>query len=291
LADFGFASEVTSKGYQISTGVRGTTSYRAPELLQAVPRYNAKIDTWSVGCILYEFATGKKAFANDYATIQYLNSNTLPQIELDDTFSDNCKRIIKMNVERMLQLEPASRPDAGMLLQDVSHYLQSAQFQILIDGNIHRVLQRGARELETRDHPVISVVPETTGSAQRLRSPAEPKEPPDANQLHVYEDIVQKEPLDYWGWHGLCQICFEQNEIDRAIEICEFALKRSPVNMSPIILLSNLYAFVGRYDLAIDASRKLWDVRPSMFDYAFGDLIKSTGVCSGEMDMKGSLEE
>ena len=39
----------------------GTPVYMAPEVLQGRP-YNQKADMWGIGCVLYELATGKKAF-------------------------------------------------------------------------------------------------------------------------------------------------------------------------------------------------------------------------------------
>jgi serine/threonine protein kinase len=47
---------------------RGTTGYRASELLGQKSSYNQKVDIWSMGYILYELAVpGKKAFDDDVA--------------------------------------------------------------------------------------------------------------------------------------------------------------------------------------------------------------------------------
>jgi cell division cycle 2-like protein len=40
----------------------GTASYMAPEMLLGKPDYNARVDTWSLGCVMAEMLTGKTLF-------------------------------------------------------------------------------------------------------------------------------------------------------------------------------------------------------------------------------------
>lgn len=57
ICDFGLARLTTSKDKQKTEGMTdyvATRWYRAPELLLANENYDAKIEVWSVGCILAE---------------------------------------------------------------------------------------------------------------------------------------------------------------------------------------------------------------------------------------------
>ena len=49
----------------------GTEGYKAPELVNSGSTYTDKVDIWALGCIIYELATGKKAFANDEMTREF----------------------------------------------------------------------------------------------------------------------------------------------------------------------------------------------------------------------------
>src|SRR5271169_4534480 len=70
IADFGLTSEGTSKNVRDTNHGRGTTSYRAPELINTL-QYNNKVDIWAIGCVLFEVIFRKKAFLSDGAVQQY----------------------------------------------------------------------------------------------------------------------------------------------------------------------------------------------------------------------------
>uniref|UniRef100_N1R1Q8 Cell division control 2-3-like protein n=1 Tax=Aegilops tauschii TaxID=37682 RepID=N1R1Q8_AEGTA len=40
----------------------GTRSYMAPEMLLAKPRYDTRVDMWSLGCVMAEMLTGEVLF-------------------------------------------------------------------------------------------------------------------------------------------------------------------------------------------------------------------------------------
>ena len=77
IADFGTASEATSKKFNTTQFSRGTSSYRAPEVLKENAKYNNKVDIWAFGCILYELSTGQKLFPNDWAVMEYVTKGAL----------------------------------------------------------------------------------------------------------------------------------------------------------------------------------------------------------------------
>lgn len=58
--------------------------YRAPELLLGATKYNHKIDSWSIGCIIYEMIKGEKLFESEDEIEQVkaiLNKLGTPDIE------------------------------------------------------------------------------------------------------------------------------------------------------------------------------------------------------------------
>jgi len=80
LTDFGITAAATSKQAQTTRYSRGTTSYRAPELLQESPTYTNKVDIWALGCILVELAYGTRLFAEDWYVLQFVSNNSLPPL-------------------------------------------------------------------------------------------------------------------------------------------------------------------------------------------------------------------
>ncbi|XP_041418349.1 protein kinase C delta type-like [Xenopus laevis] len=61
ICDFGLAKE-NIDGQRKNYGLAGTRGYRAPEVLLQ-DEYNAAVDWWSFGVIMYEMATGKLPYS------------------------------------------------------------------------------------------------------------------------------------------------------------------------------------------------------------------------------------
>jgi serine/threonine protein kinase len=66
LTDFGVTSVAMGTSKTTIYG-RGTSGYRAPELFNpGKSYYSNRSDIWALGCIVYELATGRQVFENDY---------------------------------------------------------------------------------------------------------------------------------------------------------------------------------------------------------------------------------
>ena len=62
LADFGLSQKLGND--QLKSTVRGTYLYMAPEIV-IDRRYDAKVDLWSVGIILYECLFGRAPYKSE----------------------------------------------------------------------------------------------------------------------------------------------------------------------------------------------------------------------------------
>ena len=81
---------VPPAGSHISHGKRGTPGYVAPELLYN-GIFSAKGDIWSIGCILYELASGKMAFpaqlpngCPDPLRLYFVGQKSVPEVTKED---------------------------------------------------------------------------------------------------------------------------------------------------------------------------------------------------------------
>jgi ankyrin repeat protein len=120
LADFGLSTEASSKTNQATQYARGTPGYRAPELVvtEGDPVYNNKVDIWSMGCLLYELATGNRAFNNDWVVVEHRYERKNKEVILDNTFDDDSKKLITNFIVNMLQIEPSARASASFLSKE-----------------------------------------------------------------------------------------------------------------------------------------------------------------------------
>lgn len=78
IGDFGYTKEGTSVYAVYSTKQLGTSSYRAPELLQ-FGYFRPAVDVWALGCIFYEMVMTKPLFRDDWETSTYAQ-NPLRQV-------------------------------------------------------------------------------------------------------------------------------------------------------------------------------------------------------------------
>jgi serine/threonine protein kinase len=121
LTDFGLASETTASQLHDTTSARGSDGYRSPELASDY-KFSTKVDIWTMGCLLYELAVGRRAFCNDYAVLQYCERNEPFLICLDSFRDETAKPVISGAISRMLQKDPSQRPTAAALYDEFSSH-------------------------------------------------------------------------------------------------------------------------------------------------------------------------
>lgn len=244
MADFGITCEATSNTLRPTKNGKGTPGYRAPEILGEDDdrSFNNKVDIWAMGCILYELAVGKKAFAGDNATREYKWSEPIT-VTLDEHYSDRCKQNITKSIVSMLKVDPTLRPSAQKL---------SDEFRAMLGDQAH------GTNYTTRA-PVI-----VENSAQDLTV-----------DIQEHRDAIQKEPTNYWLWNSFCMQVGMSN-FDEAIEVCEQAIEKHPDNPSPAMALSQLYAAQGNFESAITGGMKLTRLNMGLMKLALSEPKHTT---------------
>jgi tetratricopeptide (TPR) repeat protein len=97
----------------------------------------------------------------------------------------------------------------------------------------------------------------------------------DGHSIRMWQDAVDKEPLNYWLWHNLCRLYSAMNNLDGAIDACKLGLglgvTDSRINPSPLMVLTNLYAAKGHYEAAIALGIELVNIKPAILLLALKD--------------------
>jgi serine/threonine protein kinase len=115
---------------RFTTSIRGSQGYYAPEFLfDDHPSYNNKVDIWSLGCILYEFAVGKRAFHTEWVTREYKIKGILPELSLDEYFGEEEKQTVQNALTRMLNFVPNARPRAAQLVEEFGTNCQKTMME------------------------------------------------------------------------------------------------------------------------------------------------------------------
>ncbi|MBK8255107.1 MAG: protein kinase [Polyangiaceae bacterium] len=113
IIDFGVARvpeparEATSYG-----AVLGTIAYMAPEQARGSREVSSLADVFSLGCVLFECATGKRAFSGDDA-MAVLAKVLVTELPRARQVNPNVPRELDRLLARMLAKDPSERPSAA----------------------------------------------------------------------------------------------------------------------------------------------------------------------------------
>ena len=104
IADFGFAQYLRNEDF--GTTLRGSPLYMAPEILVG-NKYDASVDLWSIGVILFECLFGSPPFSSETIEelIEKITSSERITIPKTIEISDKCKDLL----ERLLRRDPQNR--------------------------------------------------------------------------------------------------------------------------------------------------------------------------------------
>ncbi|KAL5487288.1 hypothetical protein EMCRGX_G019871 [Ephydatia muelleri] len=112
IGDFGISKVLSSKITSAQTVV-GTPCYISPEICQGQV-YGKKSDIWSLGCILYELTTLRKAFEgpNLPALVMRIMQGATSLAPMDECYSSGLKAMIHSTLQR----NPSDRPDVEQVM-------------------------------------------------------------------------------------------------------------------------------------------------------------------------------
>jgi serine/threonine protein kinase len=98
---------------------------------------------WALGCILYELAVGRKAFANDYRIIEYITTKQRPEISLTlPEFDERLAVYIPQLLSALLEIDWWLRPSAREVLQIINTLLEDTTQVYVLNGETGVFRQR-----------------------------------------------------------------------------------------------------------------------------------------------------
>ena len=110
VADFGISTEFSDNELQTFCG---TVSYMAPEVLKFQPYDRRKVDSWSLGVILYKMLTGKLPFERtsfENQKQQIIRGHFC----IPDSLSVECQELLK----KLLTVDPSQRASLEGIMKD-----------------------------------------------------------------------------------------------------------------------------------------------------------------------------
>jgi serine/threonine protein kinase/formylglycine-generating enzyme required for sulfatase activity len=112
ILDFGLARLTGDEAQLTQSGaIMGTPAYMAPEQARGQP-VDARADLFSLGCVLYEMATGRRAF-HGRDTMAVLSSLALDTPDAPAAVNPTVPAKLSSLIMRLLEKEPAKRPGSA----------------------------------------------------------------------------------------------------------------------------------------------------------------------------------
>ncbi|KAM5172276.1 serine/threonine-protein kinase ULK3 [Mantella aurantiaca] len=145
LADFGFAQHMVSQDE--SQSLRGSPLYMAPEMICS-KHYDARVDLWSVGVILYEALFGRAPFASrSFSELEEkIRSDQSIELPARPRVSPECRDLL----QRLLERDPDHRisfPDFfNHAFVDLDHMPSAESLQKAASLVVEAVEKDGARD-------------------------------------------------------------------------------------------------------------------------------------------------
>jgi serine/threonine protein kinase len=133
LTDFGLMSEATSKTGVLTEYRRGTSCYRAPEILRLADAstFTNKVDIWALGCILGELLTARRVFNSDWAVYQFYESTKTFDVEVPEWIPRVVRPHVTEILRDILDRDSSRRPRAVQLQSIFNSFLLFTSKKVL----------------------------------------------------------------------------------------------------------------------------------------------------------------
>src|SRR5271170_3043430 len=123
--------------------------------------FTNKVDIWAIGCIFYEMVFRRRAFYEDYATLNYSFDGTLyvPPVNSDNIWEIISRDVLVAALEKLLNIDPKQRPTAIEIRQQFQHSSGSYTDRLFASDEANTACVESSIGLpkEFRDHGVSAV--------------------------------------------------------------------------------------------------------------------------------------
>ena len=145
ISDFGISKKTDNiYGNDVTISMQGSVFWMAPEVIRSQGQgYSAKVDIWSLGCVVLEMFAGRRPWSKEEAigAIYKLGSlNQAPPIP-DDVSNTITPEAFAFMLD-CFTIDPSERPTAGTLLKQHAFCTKKMEFNFL-DTELHRMLTEG----------------------------------------------------------------------------------------------------------------------------------------------------
>ena len=145
ISDFGISKKTDNiYGNDVTNSMQGSVFWMAPEVIRSQGQgYSAKVDIWSLGCVVLEMFAGRRPWSKEEAigAIYKLGSlNQAPPIP-DDVSNTITAEALGFMLD-CFTIDPSERPTAGTLLKQHAFCTKKMEFNFL-DTELHRMLTEG----------------------------------------------------------------------------------------------------------------------------------------------------
>lgn len=277
LTDFGISASATTSRAQVTRHARGSSSYRAPEILTEEPEFTNRLDMWSLGCVLHQIATKRVAFKDDWAVQKYDHmKNSIMEINLTST-SEFLQHHVSESLRALLHREPKKRPSASLVSRLFSSYRQIFELpsaQGLYVAPLYPLFQQWQQTIDSyvSKPKIISQLAlaklfeyhDNRSLAQSLRD--------DMIQAYIDSDQRQTKPSrtlngdpKLESLHNLGKLLTSHGLDDEALVVYEKLLNSYPDDLNAFIRLAELYTKKKQDDQALHLYRTATKTHPRNF--------------------------
>ena len=147
ISDFGISKKTDNiYGNDVTNSMQGSVFWMAPEVIRSQGQgYSAKVDIWSLGCVVLEMFAGRRPWSKEEAVgaIYKLGSlNQAPPIP-DDVSSSISAEAVAFMLD-CFTVDPSERPTAATLLRE-HPFCRGDPYYNFLDTELHAKLEEANR--------------------------------------------------------------------------------------------------------------------------------------------------